>query len=116
MPGPEDELDEIQFGDPDDEEAHVGSVLVLRKGCTLTSKMSMLELLTKGVAEILGDISKPEDSDTPDACKEMSEYAHAAFAAGKPVTMSLTLMPEAFLRAEEAKTAEGTGDDGLLLN
>lgn len=114
MPGPEDELDEIQFDDHDGEEAHIGSVLMLRPGCELTSNMSMLELLTKGVAEILGDIAKPEDSDTPDDCKRMAEMAQDAFSEGKPVTLSLTLMPEDYLRALEA--AEGLGDDERVLN
>lgn len=117
----ENEIDEILFNQHDDDEACIGSVLVLRNDCTTTTNLSLLELLAKGLAEVLADMGNPKESTEPAECQEMSDYAHEAFAAGKAVTISLTLMPEDVLLgradAHDADVGEDdTGDDGRLLN
>ncbi len=113
----EDEIDEIRFGTPDDDEACIGSVLVLRKDCKITARMSLVEILERGLVEILQDLKNPQDSATPSDCQDMADYAHEAFTEGRPVTLSLTLMPEDLMDAmADEDEAEDAGDDGRLLN
>jgi len=114
MSHPEDEVLDIDFDQPDDEDgAHIDSMLVHDKSCEHTGHLPLIELLTKGLAEVVSDLTDPSKATQPADSAAMAEFAQQAFEDGRPVTISLTVMPSELLK-KIAEQEDGEDKPRLL--